>query len=149
MTMKLNPQAVLLLTLTFLLTGLNVLWGETPISSSGTDFMAPRRVVDGKSVGQEDVLIEEVALTDSGRRYRRLDVGVSGTLDGWAVKEARLRPFVSAPDFMYPQHGLNFSRFHGTLRYEASKGTGMTIIYPEAGNGWNKKLFVTVHGSSG
>jgi hypothetical protein len=26
---------------------------------------------------------------------------------------------------------------------------GMTLIYPEAGTGWNKKLFVTVHGGSG
>ena len=35
------------------------------------------------------------------------------------------------------------------MRYEASKGTGMTLIYPEAGRAWNRKLFVTVHGSGG
>ena len=85
MTMKFNPQTLLIVTLTFSLIGANALWGETspPISSSGTDFMAPKRDIHGKSIGQEDVLIEEVAFTDSGRRYRRLDVGVSGTLEGW------------------------------------------------------------------
>ncbi len=77
MTMRLNSQTLLIVTLTCSLMGANALLGETapPISSSGTDFMAPKRDVHGKSIGQEDVLIEEVALTDSGRRYRRLDVG--------------------------------------------------------------------------
>ena len=53
MTMKFNPQTLLIVTLTFSLIGANALWGETspPISSSGTDFMAPKRDVHGKSIG--------------------------------------------------------------------------------------------------
>jgi hypothetical protein len=152
MMMKFNPQTLLILTLTFLITGSSMLWGETslPLSSSGTDFMAPKRVVDGRSVGQEDVLIEEVTLADSGRRYRRLDIGVSGTLEGWVVKEGpRGNHFTSHPEFALTQSGNEFRRFHGILRYEASKGTAVTLVYPEAGTPWNKKLFVTVHGRSG
>jgi len=130
------------------------LWGQTSasqlVTSSGTEFMVPKKEVNGKLIGQEDVLIQEVVVIDSGRRYRRLDVGVSGTIDGWTVKEDsafQRRQFQSAPEFTFTQVGNVSRRFHGTLRYEASKGMGMTLIYPEAGTGWNKKLFVTVHGS--
>jgi hypothetical protein len=55
------------------------------------------------SLGQEDVLIQEVFITDSGRHYRRLDVRVSGTLEGWVVKEGLAiitRHFLSAPGFL-------------------------------------------------
>ena len=50
--MKLNVQTALIWTFTFLFTSLGVVAGETskPIFSSGTDFMAPKRVVDGKSL---------------------------------------------------------------------------------------------------
>jgi len=114
--------------------------------------MVPQKEVNGKLIGQEDVLIQEVVVTDSDRRYRRLDVGVSGTVDGWIVKEGsdlHRRQFEIAPEFTFTQVGKIYRRFHGIVRYEASKGTGMTLIYPEAGTGWNKKLFVTVHGGSG
>jgi len=152
--MRLNQHILLTLTLTLLLNSTHLLWGQTsasqPVTSSGKEFMVAKKEVNGKLIGQEDVLIQEVAITDSGHRYRRLDVGVSGTLEGWALKENLPMPqFVSAPEFVFIQGGNVSPRFHGTLRYEASKGTGMTIIYPESGTVWNKKLFVTVHGSSG
>jgi len=154
MSLKLNQHILLTLTLTVLLNSTNLLWGQTsasqPVTSSGKEFMVPKKEVNGKLIGQEDVLIQEVVVTDSGRRYRRLDVGVSGTLEGWALKENLPMPqFVSAPEFVFIQGGNVGPLFHGTLRYEASKGTGMTIIYPESGTVWNKKLFITVHGSSG
>jgi hypothetical protein len=154
MILKLSQYILLTLTLTVLLNSPNVLWGQTsasqPVTSSGKEFVAPQKEVNGKLIGQEDVLIQEVVVTDAGRQYRRLDVGVSGTLEGWALKENLPMPqFVSAPEFVFIQGGNVAPRFHGMLRYEASKGTGMTIIYPESGTVWNKKLFVTVHGSSG
>jgi len=152
--MKINQHILLTLTLTLLLNSPDTLWGQTsasqPVTSSGREFMVPKKEMNGKLIGQEDVLVQEVVITDSDHRYRRLDVGVSGTVDGWVVKQDLIQPqLASAPDFIYPQHGIHTSRFHGTLRYEASKGTGMTLIYPEAGTAWNRKLFITVHGSSG
>ena len=121
-----------------------------PVPSSGKKFLVPQKQVDGKWIGQEDALIEEVTVTHGGRRYRRVDVGVSGTLSGWVVKEgSRLNHFVSAPEFAFTQSGNHYRRFHGILRYEASKGSGLTIIYPEDRTAWNRKLFVTVHGSGG
>ncbi len=141
---------ILFPTLTLLMNGTPMLWAQTsqPVSSSGTKFMVPKKEVNGKLIGQEDVLIEEVVITDSGRRYRRLDVGVTGTLEGWIVKEGpRSDHFASHPEFVFTQGGNVDRRFHGILRYEASKGTAVTLIYPEAGTEWNRKLFVTVHGS--
>ncbi len=158
MPMKQNQLTrifILSQTLTLLLNGTPLLWGQAtsvsqPVSSSGTELRAPAKEVNGKLIGQEDVLIQEVVIADSGHRYRRLDVGVSGTVEGWAVKQDLPMPqLASAPDFIYPQGGIHTPRFHGTLRYEASKGTGMTLIYPETGTAWNRKLFVTVHGSGG
>jgi hypothetical protein len=154
MILKLSQYILLTLALTLLFNSPHVLWGQSstsqPVTSSGKDFMVPQKEMNGELIGQEDVLIQEVVVTDSGRQYRRLDVGVSGTLEGWALKENLPMPqFVSAPEFVFIQGGNVGPRFHGTLRYEASKGTGMTIIYPESGTVWNKKLFITVHGSSG
>ena len=121
-----------------------------PAPSSGKKFLVPQKQVDGKWIGQEDALIKEVTVTHGGRRYRRVDVGVSGTLSGWVVKEgSRLNHFVSAPEFAFTQSGNHYRRFHGILRYEAFKGSGLTIIYPEDRTAWNRKLFVTVHGSGG
>ncbi|MEE2840469.1 MAG: alpha/beta hydrolase domain-containing protein [Acidobacteriota bacterium] len=124
-----------------------------PISLSGREFMVPSKEVNGQLIGQEDVLIQEVAITDPSAdwdHYHRLDIGISGTVDGWAVKENLAMPqLASAPEFLYPQGGITSPRFHGTLRYEAAKGTGMTLVYPEDQPAWNGKLFVTVHGSSG
>ena len=123
-----------------------------PVSLSGREFMVPSKQVNGQSIGQEDVLIQEVGITDPSANwdhYHRLDIGISGTVDGWAVKENLPMPqLASAPEFLYPQGGITSPRFHGTLRYEAAKGTGMTLVYPE-GDAWNGKLFVTVHGSGG
>ncbi len=154
MSLKLNQYALLTLILTLLFNSPHVLWGQTsasqPVTSSGREFMVPKKEVNGKLIGQEDVLIQEVVVTDSGRQYRRLDVGVSRTLDGWVVKEGPSGNIVTSdPEFAFTQPGNEYRRFHGIVRYEASKGTGMTIIYPEAGTAWNKKLFVTVHGSGG
>ncbi len=95
MPMKQNPLNrifILSQTLTLLMSTAPPLWGQTtsvsqPVSSSGTEFRAPAKEVNGKFIGQEDVLIQEVVIADSGHRYRRLDVGVSGTVDGWAVKQ--------------------------------------------------------------
>ncbi len=156
MSLKLNQHILLTLTLTLLISSPDTLWGQTsatqPVTSSGKEFLVPKKEVNGKSIGQEDVLIKEVVITDSDRRYRRLDVGVSGTVDGWVVKEGSAlhrRQFETAPEFTFTQVGKVYRRFHGIVRYEASKGMGMTLIYPEGETGWNKKLFITVHGGSG
>ena len=118
-------------------------------SGSCNQFLAPKKSVGGKIVGQEECLMQDVGLADSEKKYHRVEMGITGTLSGWIVKEgrARLNHFTSLPDMLFPQFGNLSPRFHGILRYEAAKGTSLTLIYPE--NGWNGKLFVLVHGSGG
>ena len=118
MSLKLNQYALLTLTLTLLLNSPDTLWGQTsasqPVTSSDNEFMVPKKEVNGKLIGQEDVLIQEVVVTDSGRQYRRLDVGVSGTVDGWVAKEGdafSIRFFKSAPEFTFTQVGHVDPRF--------------------------------------
>ena len=64
MNLKLSQYALLTLALTLLLNSSYTLWGQTsasqPISSSGNEFMVPKKEVNGKLIGQEDVLIQEV-----------------------------------------------------------------------------------------
>jgi hypothetical protein len=75
---------------------------DRSVSSSGNSFLVPQKQINGAWVGQEDALIEEVRVSHEGRLYRRLDVGVSGSLSGWVVKEgSRLNHFVSAPEFAF------------------------------------------------
>ncbi len=114
---------------------------------SCAQFLAPKRNANGKTVGQEDCRMQDAGVVDP-RKYHRIEMGITGTLAGWIVKEgARSNHFTSAPDFVYTQMGNNRPRFHGVLRYEGSKGTSLTLLYPETG--WNGKLFVMVHGVGG
>ena len=165
MQVKLNRFVrflILFPALVLLINSTSVLWGQVtatePIISAGREFMVPKAEINGKMIGQEDVLITEVHITDSAPRYRRLegrefqrlDIGVSGNLDVYVVKEGpRVTHSTPAPELVFPQSGNKNRWFHGTVRYEASKGMGMTLIYPEIESTWNRKLFITVHGGSG
>jgi hypothetical protein len=123
---------------------------DTAAAASCSQYMAPKRDVNGKMVGQEECLMHDHGIVQPNRKYHRVDMGVTGTLSGWIVKEgkARLNHFTSGPDFIITQYGNPFSqRYHGILRYEAAKGTSLTLTYPETG--WNGKVFVLVHGSGG
>jgi hypothetical protein len=124
---------------------------EVAVSSpvSCAQFMAPRKTVKGKSVGQQECLMIDHGVVEPEKKYRRVDIGISGTLSGYIVKDgARQNYFTSVPDFTFTQFGNHqHPRFHGILKYEAAKGTSLTLTYPETG--WNGKLFIMVHGRSG
>jgi len=119
------------------------------VAQSCAQFMAPKKTVNGKSVGQEECQMLDYGLVDAQRKYHRVDVGVTGTLSGYVVKDgARQNYFTSGPDYTYTQFGnVDSPRFHGILKYEMAKGTSLTLTYPETG--WNGKVFVMVHGRSG
>ena len=113
-------------------------------AASCSQYMAPQRNVNGKMVGQEECVMSDHGIVEPDRKYHRVDMGISGTLSGYVVKDgARQNYFTSGPDFTFTQYGNPQSpRFHGILRYEAAKGNSLTLIYPESG--WNGKLFVLV-----
>src|SRR5581483_11231447 len=130
--------------------GLTPAWAaaEQLTAASCAQYLAPKHEVDGKKVGQEDCRMIDAGIVDADRQYHRVEMGVTGTLAGWIVKEgARSNHFTSAPDFVFTQMGNNRPRFHGTLRYLMEKGTSLTLLYPE--KNWNGKIFVMVHGVGG
>src|ERR671914_1384256 len=80
---------------------------------SCNQFLPPKQMVAGKSVGPEDCLMREHGTVEDGswpdvervlggdgRRYHRVDMGISGTLAGYVVKDGpRMVEFTTAPEF--------------------------------------------------
>lgn len=90
--------------------------------------------------------VAEILGMPSGRQYRRMEIGLTGTLFGYAVKSGpRIVTFTSAPEFVFPQAGNDTGWFPGVLRYDMLMGASMSLIFPEDGS-WNGKLFLTLPG---
>ena len=118
---------------------------------SCNEFAPVSKQVMGRPVGVEQCLIisEETVFNIKGQRFRRVEVRLTGTVDGWASMEKASRAiyFTDGPDFVFAQSGLRGPRARGIARYEASTGHGMTILYPEDPRQWNGKLYITAHGA--
>ncbi len=125
--------------------------GQTPPPrpTSCTDLLLPKETRNGTAVGQDTCRMIESDLTWQGHTYRRVDMGLSGAIDGYTPKDGpRTGYFTQAPDFVFPQVGNTSTIFHGVGRYEADKGTAMIVLYPKEASAWNGRMFVTVHGGS-
>jgi hypothetical protein len=119
----------------------------------------PKRSIIGETIGQEDCRMRETVVADdtwpevaqilgiaSGKQYRRIEIGLSGTLFGYAVRSGpRIVTFTSAPEFVFPQAGNTTKWQPGVLRYDMLMGASMSLIFPEDGS-WNGKLFLTLPG---
>src|SRR5215813_3025293 len=117
-------------------------------AASCDEFLPARKQVGGKSIGPDEckIVSEEVVFNIKGQRFRRLELRISGTIAGFAVKQGpRTEYFNDAPDFVFAQSGNNGPRFHGTGRYGGSHG--MTLFVPLDQASWNGKLYVTAHGA--
>ena len=115
------------------------------------EFLPERKQVGEKSVGPEEcrIVSEEVVSNVNGHKFQRLELRISGTLEGWVAKNGpRFDFFNDAPDIVFTQFGNTAPRFKGVGRYAASTGHGVSLFIPESPAHWNGKLFVTVHGSS-
>jgi hypothetical protein len=114
------------------------------------EFVPPKKEMAGKTIGHEQcqVISEELVLNIKGQRFQRIELRITGTLEGWTVKEGpRSNYFTDGPDFVFTQSGATGQRFKGIARYEGSKGSGISLFFPENPNHWNGKLFVTAHGA--
>lgn len=127
---------------------------------SCNEYLAAKRTVFGIRVGQEECRMRETVVTDDtwpevaemlnlrqGKRYSRVEIGLTGTLAGYSVRSGP-RPvhFTSAPEFVFVQSGNQTEPEPGILRYDMYKGASMSLMYPEDGS-WNGKLFLTLPGS--
>ncbi len=103
-----------------------------------------------KTVGIEScrILSRRVVLNAKGQAFARLEIGLDGTVGGWAVtkRQPNFTTFTDAPDIVFDQLGVTGHRYRGIARYEASKGAGLTLFVPLKAAAWNGKLFVTAHG---
>ncbi len=103
-----------------------------------------------KTVGIDGCTITSSRIVENakGKPFRRLEIAVSGTVPGWAVvtKQPNSTSFTDAPDIVFDQLGVTGKRYRGIARYEAGKGSGLTLFIPVKAADWNGKLFVTAHG---
>jgi hypothetical protein len=118
---------------------------------SCNEFAQPLKQLFGQPVGVEQCLItsEETVFNIKGQKFRRIEIRLSGAVEGWASREKGSRAiyFTDGPDFVLTQSGLTGPRAHGVGKYEAATGHGLTIFYPEDARNWNGKLFITAHGA--
>src|SRR5436190_1346415 len=70
------------------------------------DLLPPARTVMGKKVGPASCLSMQNDVTIGGRAYRRLDIGLSGAVEGTLAKAGPYKEYLSnAPDLVFPQTG--------------------------------------------
>lgn len=118
---------------------------------SCSEFASPIKHVMGQSVGVEkcQIISEETVFNVKGHKFRRVEIRLSGAVEGWASREKGSRSiyFTDGPEFVMTQSGLTGPRSRGVGRYDAAKGHGMTVLYPEDARNWNGKLYMSAHGA--
>jgi len=110
-------------------------------------LLAQRDVKGGKKVGPTSCLMQQVDVTIDGKAFTRVDVGLNGTVEGWATKQGEYKDYLTqSPDLVFPQSGNPGPVLFAIAAYERDKGAAMTIVYPRDLAAWNGKMFITVHG---
>ena len=137
---------------------LGVAWiSGTPLEAQGValhtleDCFGIGKTVQGRLVGPEICRItREIQITNvHGVPYRRIEMGISGSIDGYTAKNGpRIVNFTDVPELGMGQKGNLGPYFHGVGVYHSDKGSGMTLFIPESSEDWNGKLFVIVHGGT-
>lgn len=116
-------------------------------TSCDRHLLAPRAVKGGKTVGPTSCLMMETALTVEGKPFTRLDVGLDGTVEGYATRQGEYKDYLTqSPDLVFPQSGNPGPVLFAIAAYERDKGAAMTIVFPRDRAAWNGKMFITVHG---
>ena len=118
---------------------------------SCNQYMAPKKTIGGKPVGQELCKMREIEFEFLGRKFKRVEMGVTGTLEGYTLKDPTGRYanyFNVYPEFVYPQAGEEDKPvFHGIGHYTMESGHSMALIFPADRAQWNGKLFLHNHGA--
>jgi hypothetical protein len=110
-------------------------------------LLLPRDEKGGKKVGPSSCLMQERAITVDGKAFTRVDVGLNGTVEGYATKQGEYKDYLTqSPDLVFPQSGNPGPVLFAVAAYERDKGAAMIIVFPRDRQTWNGKMFVTVHG---
>jgi hypothetical protein len=121
---------------------------RTPAAEQSCDNLLPApRDVRGQRVGPASCLMQEAQVVFDGHQYSRIDIGLDGTVDGFAAQVGDYKDyFTNGPDLTFPQTWGPRAIFFGVAKYERAKGASMTIVFPSDATSWNGRIFVTVHG---
>jgi hypothetical protein len=112
-------------------------------------FLPALRDVAGKKVGPRSCVMVEGDLTVDGRTFKRVEMGIDGTVDGYLTKTGDYRGyFTNSPELVFPQTADPGPVLLGIASYGRDKGASMAVIYPADRAAWNGKLWVTVPGAS-
>ncbi|HTM24418.1 MAG TPA: alpha/beta hydrolase domain-containing protein [Vicinamibacterales bacterium] len=116
-------------------------------STSCDNLLPPKREVRSQKVGPASCLMQDADITYDGRAYKRVDVGLDGTVDGFAAKVGDYKDYLTnGPDLVFPQTWGPRQILFAVAKYERAKGASMTIVHPADAAAWNGRIFVTVHG---
>lgn len=130
---------------------------EEPVSCMPS--APPPRAIGNAKIGMDscEIVAESFVLNRQGKKFRRLEIWLGGTVDGWAVtdKAAKMTYFTDGPDIVFAQFGVTATPSHGVGRYSPPKGVpsafpdghAMTLLLPADPKDWNGKLFITAHGA--
>jgi hypothetical protein len=90
----------------------------------------------------------ETKLTHEGRAYTRLDIGLSGTIDGVTVLAGpRTNYFTQFPEVVFQQVGNQTPQKRGVGRFEAEQGSALILLFPNDPADWNGRMWLTAHGA--
>lgn len=120
---------------------------QEPAALSCDELLPPPRDARGKGVGPTSCLMLEAEAVVEGRAFRRLDVGLDGTVEGYLTRTGDYKEYLTnAPDLVFPQTADPGPILHAVASYERAKGAAMALVYPADRGAWNGKLWVTAHG---
>ncbi|HTL43456.1 MAG TPA: hypothetical protein VL262_03890, partial [Vicinamibacterales bacterium] len=99
--------------------------------SSCDNLLSPQREVKGKKVGPTSCLMQEADIHYDGGAYKRVDIGLDGTVDGYAAKVGDYKDYLTnGPDLVFPQTWGPRQIFFAVAKYERAKGASLTVVYP-------------------
>ncbi len=111
-----------------------------------THLPEPRRVLE-QSVGPESCLMLEAEIDFNGIDYRRIDMGLDGTAEGYVTLEGTYHEYLTnSPELIFEQAGTPGEHLLAIARYERMRGAAVLLMIPKSAADWNGKLWVTAHG---
>ena len=91
--------------------------------------------------------MQESDVTIDGKGFKRIDVGLNGSVEGYATKQGEYKDYLTqSPDLVFPQSGNPGPVLFAIANYERDKGASMAIVFPRDRAAWNGKMYITVHG---
>ena len=125
--------------------------GMTRLGAQKTDCSSYIDPGPDQTLGPKTCVMDERPISNiDGVPYRRVEMGISGTVGGYTMTDGSRYSFyfTDVPELSLAQRGALGPYFHAVARYHAEEGSGMTIFLPRSAADWNGKLFVMAHGSS-